>query len=177
MPGKQSTRLHTKPTHKALLFCRLLVEMGDQSVAYSMAFYGNKKGDPVPASARYNSSTILRNPHIIAEIARLRRMAEEVAMEKVGITKADVMQKLQDIATEAAADGKYAAAVSAIELIGKELGMFVDKKEVRVGPLATVPEHALDDMIRDTAKRIAELTGETLEYTEFTESPANQVQH
>lgn len=54
------------------------------------------------------------------------------------------------------------SATASVALLGKELGMFVDRKEIRSGPLGEVPEAELDKRIAELAKEVAEATGQTV---------------
>ena len=54
---------------------------------------------------------------------------------EVGIDKAWIMLRLRDLSETAQEANQYGPSVRAVELMGKEKGMFVDKHEVRGGPL------------------------------------------
>lgn len=101
------------------------------------------------------ASELLARPEVKARIAELRVMVVERITEKTGIDKAWVMKELVEVVQMGKAaspiigkDGEstgevkqnLAAANKALELIGKEFGMFVDRSEVRTGPLDGV-EH------------------------------------
>lgn len=45
------------------------------------------------------------------------------------ITKADVLKMLQEDRNDARANGQFSPAIRAAELLGKELGMFVERSE------------------------------------------------
>ena len=100
--------------------------------------------------AMVTGSELAVRPEVIGRIAELRVMVTERITEKTGNDKAWVMSQLVEVVQMAkAADpvrdnegnptGEYkqnlAAANKALELIGKEFAMFVDRKEVRTGPL------------------------------------------
>lgn len=85
--------------------------------------------------------------------------ARERAIEKAAVDKAWVLQQLIEIVSmakqaepvrdaEGNPIGEYkqnlAAANKSLELLGKELGMFVDRSEVRTGKLDDVPMAELE---------------------------------
>jgi phage terminase small subunit len=95
-------------------------------------------------------SELLKRAEVAVRIAELRQIATERFAEKSGIDKAWVMNELVEIVKmgkqaepvldkDGEAIGEYkqnlAASNKALELIGKELAMFVDRSEVRTGPL------------------------------------------
>jgi hypothetical protein len=115
------------------------------------------------------ASELLARPDVKARIAELNVIIAERVTEKTGVDKAWVLNQLVEVvsmgkAAEPVRDaqgeptGEYkqnlAAANKALELIGKELAMFVDRSEVRTGPLDGV-EH---DDIRAIAEAISTLT-------------------
>jgi hypothetical protein len=65
----------------------------------------------------------LTKPHIRLEIARLK--AENA--REVDISPARVLRRLDAISQAAEADGQYAAAKGCEELIGKHIGMFIER--------------------------------------------------
>lgn len=72
-----------------------------------------------------------RVEELLAERITIDRAATELAIERTGITKAAVIQMLLDDRALAHAGGHPAAAVRAAELLGKEIGMFIDRKEIK----------------------------------------------
>lgn len=113
-----------------------------------------------------NSSTLANRPDIEARVEEIRvKVAEKVA-NKVAINKAYVLTRLVenlDRAMQAeeiqGKDGgtgefKYDGSVAnrALELIGKELGMFVDRKELGgPGDFAAMGDGELLEKIKDRA--------------------------
>lgn len=96
------------------------------------------------------ASELLARPEVKARIAELNVIIAERVTEKIGIDKAWVMNQLVEVVRMAKrgdplrdADGKpigeyrqnLAAANKALELIGKEFAMFVDRSVVQTGPL------------------------------------------
>lgn len=65
------------------------------------------------------------------------------------------MRKLLERHDTAAAAGQHAAAIRALELLGKQLGMFIDRKEMRlIKTLADLHEEELDALIADSEERV-----------------------
>ena len=132
-------------------FAQLIASGKNATEAARTAGYSEKR-------AQVTGSELLKNSMISVRITELRKLAPERATEKTGVDKAWVMQQLVEVvqmgkAAEPVRDaegnpiGEYktnlAAANKALELIGKEFNMFVDRTEVRTGPLDGV---AHDDL-------------------------------
>ena len=66
------------------------------------------------------ASRLLRIP----KVADALRVMDQAAVERAGFTRDDILRRLDENAEAARAAGHLSAAVRAIELIGKELGMF-----------------------------------------------------
>lgn len=99
---------------------------GDQGLAYRMASPNSKATEK---TNKENASRLFNRPHVKAEMARRMAMAAEKASEIIGIGKADVMRQLQEDRVLARALAQPMAAIKANELLGKELGMFVERSE------------------------------------------------
>jgi hypothetical protein len=76
---------------------------------------------------------LLTRADIAARVEELRAGAERRVEEKIGVTKAWVIQELQAVHQAAVAKDNGSVSNRSLELIGKELGMFRDKVEV-AGP-------------------------------------------
>jgi len=105
-------------------------------------------------SARFRGSKLATNGNIRARIEELKSRASEKTVTTSGITKAWVISKLRENAERGMAEGQRAPAIRALELIGKELGMFVDRKEIGLGKLR---EMSTEDLVR----LLAEIDSET----------------
>jgi hypothetical protein len=91
------------------------------------------------AASYPNSSRLQRKDHIgqrVAEILDQKRCAADKAMataaEKAGLDHFWVLRSLRRNATMAARAGDRAASNRAVELIGRHLGVFIDKKEIEI---------------------------------------------
>lgn len=74
-------------------------------------------------TAREIAAENLTKPAIRFEIARL----QAVSAKEVDISPARVLRRLDAISQAAEADGQYAAAKGCEELIGKHIGMFIER--------------------------------------------------
>ena len=131
-------------------FAQLVSNGETQARAYVLAGY-NEKG------ARQNAARLIANDDVRDRIDALRRQKESVhaqatkaVIAEAALDKAWVLKRLSRIvdmgmAAEPVKDaegnpvGEYRAnlqaANKALELIGKEAGMFIDRKEIRTGEL------------------------------------------
>ena len=111
------------------LFCTLLAEGRSAAEAYETAGY---------RPGRQNANTLRRKHYIsarinelLAERQRNEAKATEKAIEKVALTKEWVLGRLIENA-EKALKSKEGSPIAnrALELIGKEMGMFIDRAEI-----------------------------------------------
>ena len=122
--------------------------------AYVVAGYRHNPG---------NASNLRRKKHVSTRVADLQDKALEIdakttqmAAEAVSIDKAWVMRGLIDDRQAAREAQQYANAIRALELLGKELGMFIDRKEVkRVGEIERLDDEALAERIALLSERLA----------------------
>jgi hypothetical protein len=138
---------------KQELFCQKVASgMAPKAAAIAAGYSEN--------CAHVTSSRMMDNPKIVARVGELKtlvtaRIVEKVAeakseiIERIAIDKAWVLRELvENVETAKQAvpvtiDGvevgiyeqNLTAANKALELIGKELGMFIERKEVRTGNL------------------------------------------
>jgi hypothetical protein len=85
---------------------------------------------------------------ILTEREKRAAASIERAIERTAITKADVLAMLMDDRKLAREKGQASAAIRAAELLGKELGMFIDRREQgKPGDFADLPEEELDRRI------------------------------
>lgn len=146
-----------------------LVSNGESPVrAYVLAGYSE-------GGAYASASRLLKNAEICERIAQLRE-AKELAhskavssvMEKAALTKEWVITQLMEVvrmgkATEPVLDAEgsptgelkqnLAAVNSALKLLGTELGMFVERREVRTGLLSAATDAELDQLIQQSAEQ------------------------
>lgn len=143
-------------------FAQLVSNGETQARAYVLAGY-NEKG------ARQNAARLIANDDVRDRIDALRRQKESVhaqatkaVIAEAALDKAWVLKRLSRIvdmgmAAEPVKDaegnpvGEYRAnlqaANKALELIGKEAGMFIDRKEIRTGPLDGLPPEEANSLL------------------------------
>lgn len=141
-------------------FAHLIAKGGNPRQSYIDAGYSDKGADQ-------SASRLLRNAEIAARVEEIKGAVIERAIEKTGIDKAWVLQQLVEnvrlakalepvVASDGSTTGELKAnlpaANQALTLIGKELGMFVDRKEVRTGTIEQMDDQQLEAMVRAKAK-------------------------
>ena len=146
-------------------FAQLVAGGKTPPVAYVTAGYSE-------AGAAQSANRLLKNADVALRIAQLRKAVEEPAreraIEKAAVDKAWVLSQLIEVVkmakqaepvrdAEGNPIGEYrqnlAAANKSLELLGKELGMFVDRSEVRTGPLDDASTEVLLQMRRELEAR------------------------
>ncbi len=107
------------PRHE--VFAQTVAKGASQAEAARVAGYSEK-------SAKVAGSKLVSNPAVKVRIEELRNRGAAVAVADVAISKEWVLQKLVTIAEQCTGKERYApgAANKALELIGKEIGMFHD---------------------------------------------------
>ena len=111
-------------------FCRALAAGESASAAYQSAGF---------APSYANSSRLQRRDHIrqrVNEVVDQRQRAADEAVasaaERLGLDEEWVLRNLKLNAMMAMRSGDRAAANRAIELVGKRLGLFLEKKQVEI---------------------------------------------
>lgn len=134
------------PKHER--FAQALADGKSQIEAYAAAGYARNRGNA--ATLKRRESISRRVNELLAERERMARDATERATAELALTKADVMRLLLQRHDAASAAGQHSAAIRALELLGKQLGMFIDRKEMRViRSLSDLSEEELDALIAD----------------------------
>jgi hypothetical protein len=115
------------------------------------------------------SSRLMSDSKVAARLSSLKAKATELVLQKTALTKEWVLNGLIETIAEARQavpvldsrgepTGEYkqnlAAAVRGYELLGKELAMFVDRKEIRTGPLDGLSKDELAERAAEIANRI-----------------------
>jgi phage terminase small subunit len=148
-----------------------------QLEAYRRA-YGNKSNDN---TARSDAGKIARKPHVAAYIERLKadaaavlakNLADDLALDRQYVLRnlktvvERCMQAEPVLDRKGNPTGEYVfdskGANQALGMIGKELGMFVERREVRHGPLANATDEELDAELASVAKELSTMTGKPL---------------
>lgn len=150
-------------------FVRALVKGMSQGDAYKAAGYKAK----TDASAAAAASRLLKDVKIQARLQELL----SAATEKAVLTKSWVIEKLMEnvhramqavpvLDREGNETGEYtyngSVANRALELLGKEQGMFIDRKEIgKPGDFSNLTNTELDEMIDALQKATEESKGAT----------------
>lgn len=149
-------------------FAQEIVKGASQREAYRTAGYPTKSDAAADASA----SRLLSTAKVAARVAELQEFISERAVEKSAVSKAWVIAKLvenveramtnepvKDAQGNETGEYKYNGNVAnrALELIGKEQGMFVDRKEVgKPGDFDAMSQEELDEFIASEARELLE---------------------
>ena len=93
--------------------------------AYEFAGYRRNRG---------HASTLRKNPKLLKRVDEILETQGQIqgrgalaAIERAGLTKSRFMEMLIDDRELARKNGQASAAIRATELLGKELGMFIDR--------------------------------------------------
>lgn len=139
----------SNPKHE--LFAQEIAKGTDCAAAYTKSGFKPNAGNA--RTLRANQAVSTRIQALLAEREEIHSQATAAAVEKAGLTKQWIIERLQENVQRAmqvavVRDGegnpigeyKYEGSVAnrALELLGKEIGMFVDRKEIRTGELDDV---------------------------------------
>ena len=99
-----------------------------------------------PKGAAAQANRLLKNASVLAEITR----RQEEASERADIREDDVIKMLLEDREAARKAKQFGPSVRAAELLGRKLGMFVDKRLV-----GDIREHTDDELAAGLAKATA----------------------
>lgn len=177
----------TLPNARHERFALFIVEGVSGTKAYMQCGYETK-----PRAASVAASKLAKNPNVIARIAELQAEKANIhgqsvadAISSAALTKQWIIENLMEnvrraLQAKAVLDddgeptGEYAyngmVANRALELLGKELGMFIDRKEIDIyGDLNRMTDGDLMLEVRRRAKDLA-IDLEPLQIEDQTES-------
>lgn len=109
-------------------FARLVAAGDHASVAYVGAGYSAKN----PETAKAAASRLLSDVNVSARVAEIRAELEQAAQKAATVTKEWIVEKLRENALRALEIDQGNVANRALELLGKEIGMFVERRETKV---------------------------------------------
>lgn len=115
----------SNPRHER--FAQELAKGKSQIEAHELAGYKPHRGNA--SSLAQDKSILERVSELHGERAHIEQEATQKAADALSIDKQWVMARLISNATNAAASEDYAPSNKALELLGKELGMFIDRTE------------------------------------------------
>lgn len=124
------------------LFAQSVARGVPQNDAYVQAGFESESDEAISA----NASRLAAKPDVAERIAELLARAAK----RADLKAADVMQMLMDDRALARQLGQPSAAIRGAELLGKQIGMFTEKKEIRVGSLDNLTIDQLDEIIAAT---------------------------
>lgn len=141
------------------IFCQGLAQGKSIAQAYRDAGYRYTSAD----AARSN-----RLPVVIQRVAEIRASREghekkvmAIATEKVSVDKAWVLARLIENATNAARLEDFAPSNRALELVGRELGMFIERRELGApGDFAQLD--SVDDVMTAVRKELGQAAAAVL---------------
>jgi phage terminase small subunit len=118
----------TSPKQEA--FVQELAKGATVMKAYAAAGYPPSKGNAY--RLRLRGPVVARLAELVAARSAVVQAAAISAAEKAGVDHYWVMRRLRTNAVLSARRGDTAASNRATELIGKHLGMFIDKKQIDI---------------------------------------------
>lgn len=105
-------------------------------------------------SVHEKASHLIQTGKVRARVEELREIVLEKVVREVAIDKAWITRQLIHIVERARADGKLNAAVRALELLGKDQGMFVDRR-------INLPADPLDGLTTDELRQFLGALGDS----------------
>lgn len=127
-------------TPKQEAFCVAYMETGNASEAYRSAY---EAASMKSATIHREANSLIANPKVATRLAELRKPAADSAV----LSLAQHLRTLAEIRDKAIKAEEYGAAVSAERVRGLAAGLHIDRKEVRTGPLSTLTDQQLDQLI------------------------------
>lgn len=153
-----------KLSDKQEKFIQAIVSGMKQADAYRHAYDTKRMKNE---TIQNNAYMLMKNSEVTARIAILAAKVEEKVIKQIAIDKAWVISKLvkivdlgmaldaviaDDGSTGEIKIGNLSAANKALELIGKEQGMFVDRKDIKVTHMSELDDTDLDNLIAQKAR-------------------------
>jgi hypothetical protein len=86
-------------------------------------------------AASVRAAGLLKNAKVKARISELQQQLTKKATQAVALDRAWVLDRLKQNADLALDEKDRSAANRALELLGKEIGMFVERRQIQIGPL------------------------------------------
>ena len=101
---------------------------------------------------------LLKRPEVRDRVHELRQTAAQVSVTRSALNREFVLGELMDNALKAKQDQQWASSNRALELLGKELGMFVDRAAHSFswdGDLSKLTDEQLDKLIEQFEAMLA----------------------
>jgi len=174
-----------KLTQRQENFCQAYIKTGNASQAYRLSY----KSDAMKAATvARRAIDVLNLPAVAARIEALRQqVARETVVTQGQVLDGLAAHAFYDPAALVTVSGpqdvaalppairqcivgwswdsqgnfvlKLANKTAALEMLGKHLGMFIDRREIRVGELEKLDDAALQARIAQAAQQVAQIEG------------------
>ena len=110
--------------------------------------------------AATRGSELMRRPDVAARVAWLRQASSTLAVRSVAVSKGWVLQELRNNVIAATLDGDRSSVNRGLELIGKELGMFVERKVLGIQDLRKASAEEIMGLLAEVDSQLALPPGE-----------------
>lgn len=127
------------PRHEK--FAQFLAQGLDQSLAYTKAGFSAKTDNAIRASA----SRLAKDPDIQQRILEINTKGAK----RAEITRARINEMLLEVYELSKGYKQMSTAARTAELLGKDIGMFVDRKEMKVSVLDELSDDQLSALERE----------------------------
>jgi phage terminase small subunit len=128
--NKPAKKKAPKLTEKQRVFCQEYVLNGSNGAAAARAAKYSER------SVRIQAVENLTKPNVVEYIAELRKKIEK----DFAVTAKEVITDLRSARDDSKAEGDHSTRIRATELLGKTIGLFIDKNQITVS--ATLEELA-----------------------------------
>jgi phage terminase small subunit len=130
-------------TRKQEIFACAIADGADQTAAYRTAYNADRMSPPAIWT---EASQLVRHPEVARRIGELKAEAEQVRQTMLVGREQAILAQLEKEALTAKTDS---ARIRAIELLGRHLGLFVDRNEVK-----NLTDRTADDIEADIRARL-----------------------
>ena len=104
------------------------------------------------ANAHIRGCVLMKKPEIRLRVEELKRVSSERAVTGLSLNKSWVLQNLKDNVEAAKEEDDHSAVNRGLELIGKEIGMFVERKILGLQDLSNASADELFDVVEAYSK-------------------------
>ena len=122
-------------------FAQLVATGQSPAQAYAAAGYEEK-------TAYTCGPRLLKQPEVRSRVTELQQTVAQTSVRRVALNRERVMNRLSELSHEAQQKGQFSAAVRCEELIGKQLGMFVERVCTWSGRLEDLDPEQLDNYLK-----------------------------
>ena len=114
--------------------------------------------------AAQSANNLLKNTKVAARVSELKEMAAYSSAQESVLNRTRVLHRLDHLSRKAENAGQLSVAARCEELLGKELGMFVDRSEQQhtIKRLEDVPQEVIEEAIRRGEEKLRQLETERL---------------